>query len=398
MGQVSGLSVQGITVTDVDRTVARNAGGGLPASVSHVILLGEDAGANLAPAISGLVLLGEDAGKQLGASGAIVIGQQALDAGFVSAGDQDLMVLGNRAMSALTTQASTTYGFIAIGSDIAPVQTAHNMDACVMIGSEILMTDPTTGNGSGCVLIGHGIMRNVSALGNPGYANTVMIGKEVWRDTYGGNPLGNGVFIGTNLFNRANSATGGSDMVAIGANINTAAVGTLADLTSGIFIGANIVVANNAFSSDRTFNTMIGASKNVDGTKSVHIGASGSCSRGTENIAIGYENLLTGAFNNLILIGNEHTGAGNIFDAGNIVALAPKIDKWVLYGSGDTGNIVLGNSTTGDKDIGAGGTNRVKLCNGTVGGIPSSGGYFYVNAGELHWMGSGGTDTIIAPA
>lgn len=38
------------------------------------------------------------------------------------------------------------------------------------------------------------------------------------------------------------------------------------------------------------------------------------------------------------------------------------------------------------------------LSDGAVGAVPTGGGYFYVSAGALHWVGSAGTDTVVAPA
>lgn len=41
----------------------------------------------------------------------------------------------------------------------------------------------------------------------------------------------------------------------------------------------------------------------------------------------------------------------------------------------------------------------VYLANGSPTGVnPAGGGFFYVVAGVLHWVGSGGSDTTIAPA
>lgn len=47
--------------------------------------------------------------------------------------------------------------------------------------------------------------------------------------------------------------------------------------------------------------------------------------------------------------------------------------------------------------LGAAATNVVPLPNGAAGAInPVGGGYFYVLNGALHWVGSSGTDTVIA--
>lgn len=43
-------------------------------------------------------------------------------------------------------------------------------------------------------------------------------------------------------------------------------------------------------------------------------------------------------------------------------------------------------------------TGQLFLANSAVAGTLAGGGYFYVTAGALHWKGSGGTDTPLAPA
>ena len=74
-----------------------------------------------------------------------------------------------------------------------------------------------------------------------------------------------------------------------------------------------------------------------------------------------------------------------------------------IYGRMDQGNLILGNSVQGTNRDWRGTTNptnAVKLLNGTIGSGANTtgGGYFYVNAGALHWVGSAGTDTTIAAA
>lgn len=46
-----------------------------------------------------------------------------------------------------------------------------------------------------------------------------------------------------------------------------------------------------------------------------------------------------------------------------------------------------------------GGSGAVLLPNASAApGTPTAGGYFYVSGGALHWKGSAGTDTTVAPA
>ena len=73
------------------------------------------------------------------------------------------------------------------------------------------------------------------------------------------------------------------------------------------------------------------------------------------------------------------------------------------------GSLMIGNNNAGSgvgtaEDITAlvadGAINIIKLVNGVVAPTvnPTAGGYFYVTAGALHWVGSAGTDTAIAAA
>ena len=73
------------------------------------------------------------------------------------------------------------------------------------------------------------------------------------------------------------------------------------------------------------------------------------------------------------------------------------VHRALLYGNLNTGNLVVGKSTFGtDRDLQ--GTNTLKIINGTAGAAPVGGGYFYVLAGILHWVSSGGIDQTLSLA
>jgi len=89
-------------------------------------------------------------------------------------------------------------------------------------------------------------------------------------------------------------------------------------------------------------------------------------------------------------------------DASNDTLIIGTDQGRFAYAALITGNVILGNSNAGGTllDFGTGGpTNVVKLINGSkASSNPVGGGYFYVAAGALHWVGSAGTDTVVAPA
>jgi hypothetical protein len=136
-------------------------------------------------------------------------------------------------------------------------------------------------------------------------------------------------------------------------------------------------------------NTLLGASTVAYGDFNTVIGARAAVSTATTFggcVIIGALATDTVAGNGTFLIAAAQSAAGGGSD---VLALE--------FGNFLTGNLVLGNSSEGtNRDLN--GTNTVKLLNGTKTGNPIGGGYFYVSAGALHWVGSSGTDTVVAPA
>lgn len=416
MGQVYALPPQTLILTPPDRLVASNAAGGMNPLASHVIALGENAGLNMG-AVTGVIILGAESGKALTATanntivigensgngmrspGNIVLGAGSLNGPLTTVAAADLIVIGNRNFLTVTSQATTTYGFIGIGSDLVPVSAANkNLDGSILIGSEMFLTDTTNGTIRDSVLIGHGIRRNGTLLGVTSMGANVFIGSNILRDNYIGAPYSNSVMIGANIF--ANSAGGGfqaANAIFIGANINTQAASTAAIADYCTVVG-DTAQFPNAASANRTFSVAFGYNNSIVGSYSMLFGPQNTGSRGTYCTIIGTANNFgTDSFVSSILLGNAHTTAntGGAFTSGNVAVIAPSPTAWILWGRGTTGNIVLGNSNAGQRDLDSvvGCTNGLKLCDGALGGfLPSAGGYFYVSAGALNWVESGGNN------
>jgi hypothetical protein len=290
--------------------------------------------------------------------------------------------------------------------------TATAGDQLVIIGDNIA-TDLTGNVNNGCmttsVLIGSGILRTTvgdALSGGPTYDN-VLIGNNIWGS--GGattSQLYASVIIGSDAFKNGDAIVG-THVVATNVIIGSQAFNYAAIATGCTYIGAN---AGSA-----TVNTAAGSNVGIgDGNSGVAIVAP------TNNVSIG-AGAVHGTDRNTILGYSISSNGGN-FGSRNIIIGAQAAqgittaisDTFILgtydavtirtmfYGLLSAGNLLIGNSTVaaGNQEFGgAGSTNVVKLINGTKGGSnPIGGGYFYVVAGALHWVGSSGTDTVIATA
>lgn len=354
---------------------------------------------------------------------------------------------GNRVFLAglIAGRNSSINDFYVIGSgSAAGGWTDANADGAVVIGSNNLpATNPdfTTGAAgiSGApVLIGANILASIAAPTNLGGA--VAIGVDIARQALGGINgsvlksvlIGNGVLQNNTLDNAGNE-----DNVIIGHK-------AARRLTPGVtqYVETTIIGSQSGpqHSSGGTVNgtTVLGAraAQQVDGVNNVIIGrqAGNTLTTGTQNVVIGQGAELGGAASTSVVVGSvTKPGASNdsvflgasqstAFTGARIIAIGRGAAKtatnaaasdqlfietddaggtrrtW-LYGSAN-GNLVVGNAAVADRDLGTiACTNGLKIPNGTRGaGNPANGGFFYALAGALHWVGSGGTDTVIAPA
>jgi hypothetical protein len=315
----------------------------------------------------------------------------------------DLIAIGNDSLGAGANGYVGTGGHICIGSNAGYSLSQDNGNA---------ITDPA-------VIIGFNTYTNPASAGQMvviGSNNLAQLpnGAEIREGPYQSIVIGHKILNGNNTLG-ANALVGA---IIIGAGIfNDPAAGTLAN---SVIIGVG--AATSSESLEGTGLTIIGQGacpNSIPGNDSTVIGAgalpNASSAAASNLIAIG-----AGAAPQLqstslpscgIFIGTQ---AGHGFSQENgVLVLAPFPPDSGLFdsliagrlwngssGSTAIGNLCLGAALAADTDIDLpSATNIVKLINGTVGTAnPTNGGYFYVDEGALHWVGSSGTDTTLASA
>jgi hypothetical protein len=428
VGQINQPTVESIILTDLDRLIAANAGGGIPQAVSHIILLGEDAGQNLLA--SDVIILGHDSGKNVPASATnlIVMGQNSGN-GMASAG---AIVIGAGSLNGPLNASAAN--IMAIGNQIAPLLTNANIGtgvAPLLIGSNIL-TSYTTTTAPDLIAIGRNIVPAHSATGATlGPQNSVLIGSDIKlaRNTTSGTDgqeimIGHNIMramtigssnksimVGCNIFlTQTSNAFGASNSIIIGHDISAGSASDTSKLTNSILIGHNITCSSTVNATSGGLNSVwIGTNgevRNCDNSVFIgynYIAPGTAAARSDRNTVIGSNNNFNlGTWSNGIVIGNNNSqgGAfGTTMQLGNVAALAQS-NFTVFAARFTTGNTVLGRAPDFPIEIGVvGSTNAIMLIDGTRGaGNPVGGGFFYSLAGALHWVGSAGTDTVVAPA
>lgn len=385
MGQISSPSSSGFPrIVAIDRLKASNAGAGQ--SGNRVFMVGQDTGKN--STLSDLVLVGNT-----------VFGQGITDARLTGT-----VALGSMALAALTAGTNNELavgGIVAIGRGV--MQSAQFAGSMVAIGDKVLNLHTGSVANAGptrSVVIGTAACSGFS--GNAQFDSNVIIGYHALLG--GGSVLSSSanVLIGYGVAENAQNAVNTNVVIGNGACPNLGTSGSASN---------NVVLGNAAGSLDiATDNTIIGASAGLSGgnLQNVLIGKS-SVANGDNNTQLGYGTTSGGggAGSNNISIGFS-AGINNPVTSSLICAIESytagfSIPNAVLYSDMSQGNIILGNSVQGTNRDWRGTTqptNAVKLLNGTVGTgtNPIGGGFLYVSAGALHWKGSGGTDTVIAPA
>lgn len=401
MGQVFIPSSGGITVIPTDRESGPGAGGG--ASGNRDLFLGALAGFNST------------------ASDLIALGNNAMSAGMVDAAAGGTIAIGSQTLKALTNaipSALITDGpSLAVGYNIAPNMTGR-FASSVLLGPNIYtkaITGNFPGDVSGSVLIGAEVLANnqVTSLNGPGAPRSVIIGYQAAKGVTT-TQSGAGCHLQTSVIIGALAAascgfdgpTPGSSIsadVVIGYNCAfNLAVGQNNSSQQNVLIGYNIAItgalqnntvlgASVVLGSGSNNNVVVGASTTANwnttgGNTVVGQGASIGVGIGGRNIVLGFGS------------GGDIPGSGN--DYFNVETFDGSTKRSAIFANMASGNVVLGNSSTAQRDLqGIGCTNGIKIPNGTRGaGNPNTGGFFYVAAGALHWVGSAGTDTVVAPA
>ena len=397
MGQITQPAAPGITVIPVDRQTGPSAGAGNTGD--DVIFFGANAGNNNTGNMS--IALGNSAlGGGNIAPGAIAIGYQAghkINSQRLSGID---LIIGTQAMAAATACGDNlVIGNFAMQNVIAStggIQFYHN----VVLGNYALqnfnVNYPNNGGILYSVAIGYELGNSAGFLGECTWTQSNVIGCQALASmgtsgvnnaltssdiigfnavpNWAGNSIEQSVLIGQSVFANAHGAANPLTGAAV---YNTVAVGAAANCPPGGYpafctvIGANALSANNNSIAIGYQAGRQGATANYPGDHSVFIG----CNAGVQGSQ-------GSAYDFLLEVGDTNSGFT------------------LMYGQINTGNLALGNLPYADRDFSTiACTNALKLTNGTRGaGNPVGGGFFYCSAGALHWVGTSGTDTTIAPA
>ena len=375
-------------------------------------IVGQNAG--IAQTGSRVFLAGLNAGNAETVDDLIVIGSQSVDNGLTLGIAAKSLVLGNGSLKAWTalTSGAPTMPMLIIGHNVLPNSVANA--GCVLIGNDIMSQFPAGAVGTSRennVVIGQGAASyQVGAGGAAGFGQNVVIGyraaSQTGLDGNNRNYSGN-VVVGSQAGYCDNAIRSYTSNIAIGSGAGT--------ITNGVGCDNNIFVGNgNNATSDNTLNTQfnicIGHNSQVAGSSNIHIGHHlvgpiGPGAASIYNIIIGAETTAGQAFANnqhdMLLLGPELQSPTLNYAAGcvnyDLFIGNGNINKMLMYGNMNNGNVMVGNNV-GNRAIGGAAANCFSLTNGAKGNNPIGGGYFYVVAGALHWVGSAGTDTVVAPA
>lgn len=347
----------------------------------------------------------------------------------------DLIVIGDAALSSATALAKVTdtklAGTIVLGSNAAkalsastPSVPASNSSSFIG-GLNCLKAAP---NIDSSVVIGDG---NFSSYTDNSFTSTVCLGARIFPNY---NPSGvtfsNNVFLGYGVGFASTLAQGMTQNVIIGAlacnqpaqslvanvvigyacvtNLSSGSglgghnviLGTNIQSTTGI-INNSVIIGDNASSGDTAAHhgdnlVALGAQVQVSGGNHVCIGGSSR----TPNNAASAGCVIIGA--------NAGTSlGGTVTDVLCVETQYSSSQKALIYGSFANGNVIFGNSLDSGStraliNTPQSSSNIIGILIGTKATVnPVGGGYFYYETTSgtpgLHFVSSGGTDTVIAP-
>lgn len=374
----------GITVVPTDREFGPTAG---PGAGNNALFLGSNAG--LGSTVNQIIVLGSESAKggitDTHLAGTTIVGAGDAGAltgptGFVPAFSAANTILGSNNVPVLKIMDTT----VIVGSSNYPLfggATSGNLSQSVIIGNANYPLANNIGNAQRKIIIGH---NNFTTVIFPNTGSLTCIGNSSGNGGGTINNVNNSQMIGNAISTGTISSTSnactliGDQIVQPASVINHIQIG-FQSTTASVTSGCNTLLGVTT-SSKGDLNTLLGFKAT---TTTVGVGCS---------VVIGAN--ATTAITNAFLVGCSTTlGGGNGNTASNL-----------MFGSFLTGNILFGTSVAGtNQDFGGTGTsalNVVKLLNGakSTGGNPVGGGYFYVSAGALHWVGSSGTDTVVAVA
>ncbi len=388
MGQIFVPGSPGIVVNPLDRESGPGAGAG--ASGNYDIFLGQTAGNN--STVNKFIVLGNGAlaggaTPQIIGGGAVPDGGTIVGAGAAAAltGINVSIVIGTGAFATTTFSQNN----VSIGENNFAAATGNFAQGApsriTALGNNILarVAGIVAGPTQNCVFIGDGIGNDPGGINNVQLTDSVIIGSKAasncntWPNSVGGS----NTVVGSGAFQTAVGASPSGNVV-----IGQGAAGAVSGfVTNNVFIGTG---AGKSFSAPNPgYNVAIGTTCTSGQDHNVFIG---------DSIAQNLWNTSTYC----IALGNQ---AGQGLNSPNYILLFETFDgatkRTALYADMNAGNVVLGNSTIGtNRDFGgAAAANVVKLINGTKGAAnPIGGGYFYVSAGALHWVDSGGVDNLLS--
>lgn len=379
-----------------------------PPNRSNGTVVGLNAGTNTTGARN--FLAGQSAGQYTDVNDLIVIGNSALSAGTSTTHitDTDLagaVVLGNSAAANLRQAtggpSSVIVGYqaanaaVALGSSViighqayanGPATVSAPVFDNVIVGSQSaqFLDFNTTNRSARNVILGAQAMQG-SAVGTSVATANVVIGWQCAKNNVGTGMISSCVLIGPSAVQAL-----GSSGAACTANviIGDATFPNVTSADNSICIGHAV---NGPATSSR--NTVVGANATVGLLGNVLLGDTATCSFAANGcIVIGAGAGLiapTTAVSNTLTVESYPSGVG------------PPIGA-LLYGQFNSGNLIVGNSGTAQRDLASlgatGATNVLRMINGSAAvGTNPAGGYLYINAGSLRYVGSNGTETQIAP-
>jgi hypothetical protein len=386
-----------------------------PPNRSNGSIVGITAGRSFTGARS--FLGGSGAGNNSAVNDLIVIGNLAVDAGLADANDAGTIVIGNNGLGALTNAVPPNAGtdgpitivgynnwplidqkigsVVNIGANIGGNSTPGNANVVnsVHIGNDILKNNRSLSTNSTYlsghnVIVGHGAAKGVATTQNGGgcaVQTSVVIGADAC------NTLGfDGPIPGSQFANNVVIGYQAGQGMAAGQNKSSqlnVIIGTGAGNGGATSINNNVLIGSGITTGDNNNNTVIGDGIiGINKSNQVLIGSTINASNG-------------GARS--VIIGDHAASTELLGDDGFLLETqdAGTAKRTLISGNFVRGNVVIGQCTPAQRNGIITGANLLMLVNGTIAGVnPSGGGYFYVAAGALHWVGSAGTDTPLAPA
>jgi hypothetical protein len=243
--------------------------------------------------------------------------------------------------------------------------------------------------------VGCNIHRN--NVNPPNFSNSTFVGFSI-ASGFAGHGMSNCTIVGAGAMGSTTVGAGNvwAGITAIGTGVLSSITGVNAG-NSGVYIGHGCTPNKNSGTNE----IMIGAGiVNTDGANNVSIGTGNVVNAAVNLVQIGVG--IDGSRGDRSIIIGSGAGAGETTPTqADLLIIETSVAgtrRTAMYGDMSAGNLIIGLSTPGtDRDMH--GSNTLKLLDGGKGaGNPVGGGFFYVLAGALHWVGSAGTDTVIAPA